>query len=456
MRNRRAVPVLAALIALELLIGGTSLQESSSPHHAAPRTGSTAPATAGSTSAGSSAQAAPRPPAPLTSHSTLARVRDLLNRRATAITTHDRAAFLSTVDPRQQKLRAIQNALFTDMSAVPFSTWRYDVGSGAGLPAVGRTFTRYNAPVWAAQVELVYALQSVDPEPTTRTQFLTFVNRDGTWYLGGDSDFAGVGKPSWRGIWDFGPIVVHHGARCLILAHPRYADQLPAIAAEVDAAIERVSAVWGKDWPQRVAVLIPDTQQEMTSVVGGGLDLGHIAAVATADYTNTRQQVARGQRVVINPVHLMTLGSIGRPVVLRHELTHVASRTVTGPSTPVWLAEGFADFVGYHETGIGVRLAAQELQIEISHGQVPATLPADKEFAGDDPRLSQVYEEAWMACRVIAARVGTAGLVRFYRMVGESTEDPSAATDHALRTVVGMSYEDFVRRWRSDLVAELS
>ncbi|HVX47552.1 MAG TPA: hypothetical protein VHC49_26925 [Mycobacteriales bacterium] len=452
---RRAGPFLAALIALELVIAGISLHSGpSAPQHAAPPPTSASPSTSGPTD--TSARPAPRPPATINGTTTLDRVRQLLERRAHAITTHDRAGFLATVDPTQPKLRAAQNAFFTDVSAVPFATWRYDVGSDPGLPAVGRTFTRYHAPVYAAAIQLVYALQSVDPVPTTRNQFLTFVNRNGTWYFGSDSDFASVGKPSWQGIWDFGPIVVHRGARCLVLSHPDHAAELPAIADQVDQAIDRVSAVWGTAWPRRVAVLLPDTQEEMTGVVGGGLDLAHIAAVATADYTNTRTGVARGQRVVINPVHLMALGSIGRPVVLRHELTHVATRTVTGPSTPVWLAEGFADFVGYYDTGISVRLAAQELQIEVSHGQVPDTLPSDKEFAGDNPRLSQVYEEAWLACRLIADKVGTAGLVRFYRLVGQDTDVPSAAVEHALRTVVGMSYADFVRQWRSELVTDLS
>lgn len=392
---------------------------------------------------------------PIRAEPRLATIRHLLAVRARAVMRHDPAGFLATVDPAGGAFRGRQRRLIDDLRSVPLTTWRYQVSASDALPVGQALHRRYHAPVWAARVELRYGLRGVDAEPTARPQFLTFVERDGRWYLGGDDDFAATGRTSWRGLWDDGPVVVARGRSCLVLAHPRYAGDLAPFVSALDAAVPQVSAVWGRDWSRRVAVLIPDTEREMRRLVGGRLDLAHIAAVATADYIDTTRHVVRGQRVVINPANLASLGGIARGIVLRHELTHVATRADTGPAMPVWLAEGFADFVGYHYAGVPVDAAASDLRTEVASGRVPSTLPGNDAFSGANPRLSQAYEQAWMACRLIARRAGVPGLVRFYRHVGAATGNPTAAVAAALRTVMGMSYDAFVAAWRHDLVAEL-
>src|SRR5262249_9290511 len=78
------------------------------------------------------------------------------------------------------------------------------------------------------------------------------------------------------------------------------------------------------------------------------------------------------------------------------------------------------------------------------------------DFRFDNPRLAQAYEESWLACRLIADLAGSDGLVRLYREVGASRAASRPALEHAVRDVLKMSLADFVDRWRSTLVAELS
>lgn len=385
-----------------------------------------------------------------------AAVRDLLDRRAAALTERDRAAFLATVDPAATAFRAGQAKLFDNLEQVPLATWTYRLDPNTEEPLTEPALARYHAPVWAPNVTLRYALRGFDPVPTERPQYFTFVRRGDRWYVGADDDFAERGHRTWRGLWDFGPVVAYEGESSLVLAHPDSADRLRTFGDAVDEAVPHVSGVWGTGWTGRVVVLIPGSQEEMSQVIGERFALAHIAAVATADFTDVQTHAVRGQRVVINPSNLDRLGPAGRRIVLRHEITHLATRATTGPAAPIWLVEGFADYVGYLGTDVPIDVAAQELRQDVEHGDVPTALPEEADFNGDNPRLAQAYEQAWLACRLLGQRIGQDGLVRFYRMVGTATGDGHEAVDRALRATAHLSYDQFVALWRHTVVTELS
>ena len=69
----------------------------------------------------------------------------------------------------------------------------------------------------------------------------------------------------------------------------------------------------------------------------------------------------------------------------------------------------------------------------------------------DGQRLAQAYEASWLACRLIAERIGPDGLVRFYRAVSTHPGEPEAAVDAALRSVLGITTDQFVTLWRQHL-----
>jgi hypothetical protein len=123
---------------------------------------------------------------------------------------------------------------------------------------------------------------------------------------------------------------------------------------------------------------------------------------------------------------------------------------------PSWLIEGFADYVGNLGSGQPVRQAARELADEVRAGTLPAALPTDADFDGSSQRLAQVYEESWLACRLVASRAGQSGLVRLYKAVSSAAAtDPDTALQVGLRGVLGSSVAGFTTSWRGYLKVQL-
>jgi len=387
----------------------------------------------------------------------IAALHDLLARRAAAVLHHDRRAFLATVDPAQPNFKAEQAREYAAISAVPLASWSYDLNASApevSVPALAR----YGAPTWAPlHFTLDYAIRGFDASPTILRQFPTFVQRPQGWFVASFSDFASSSQRSDVDIWNFGGVRTARAPGVLVLGHPSSAGLMRDIADEAAAAIPRVSAVWGRAWPRRVVVLVPSSQRELAQIIDDSGDLSQIAAVASAEVQDCPGPPNPvGYRVAINPRNWGKLSSLGRRVVLTHELTHVATRAVTGSCTPTWLVEGFADYVGYLGTGVPTTVVAQELASDVRAGRVPAHLPVDSDFDGDNKRLAQAYEGAWMAAHLIVDRWSQQALVRLYREVGASKDDPARAMSAAMRKVLHISYSRFVSAWRDYLRANLS
>jgi hypothetical protein len=136
-------------------------------------------------------------------------------------------------------------------------------------------------------------------------------------------------------------------------------------------------------------------------------------------------------------------------VVLTHEITHVATRAATSATTPMWLSEGFADWVGYSGTDRTTRQTAPELAADVAAGRIPAHLPSDADFATTAPHLAQSYEAGWLACRMVAERWGSGRLTALYQAAGRMP------TDAALRHTLGVDLRAFEARWRAYAAEEL-
>ena len=380
----------------------------------------------------------------------LAAVTDLLRRRAAAVLHHDRAAFLATVDPQATGFRTRQASLVDALAEVPLASWEYVLDptrERAHTPALDAERGTW----WAPDVALRYALTGFDRQPTLQPQGLTFVLRDGRWYVAADDDFARSGRRTSRDLWDGGPVLVRRGASCLVLGHALRVRLVEQLVGECDRAVPRVTGVWGQDWAQRVVMLVPDSVTEMASIVPEAGDLSQIAAVATAELVApTKGYHPVGDRVLVNPVTFPLLAPQGRRVVVTHEVTHVASRGATGPEVPTWLVEGLADYVGYRGTGIPVRSAAQELVGDVRAGRLPSGLPSDEAFDGGNEELAQTYEMSWLAVRLLVDTHGEDGLLRLYRRCGRGTPLPAA-----LRDELGLSVAGLVQQWRAALTEDL-
>ena len=384
-----------------------------------------------------------------------AAVEALLRSRAKAVLGHDRKAFLATVDPKAGAFRTRQAALFDALADVPLTHWSYVVHADDLQRADPRLRKRYGT-WWAPTVTLRHSLQGIDADPSESTQHPTFVRRSSRWYLAADDDFAARGDATERLLWDTGPVSVVRGRRSLVLGHPGSLSEMRRLAREVDAAVPRATAVWGTRWKQRVAVLVPASQRELGTLVKARGALTPIAALALAG--PVRGGTARGgDRILVNPPNIGRLGPLGRQVVLAHEVTHVASRAATGPLVPSWLAEGLADHVGFLDSGVPVRLAAEELAVDVRRGRLPTRLPRDSAFNGDNADLAQAYESSWLAVELLVRTYGEQGMLRFYRALGEVERgEPAAVLDEVFRSELHTSTRQFVSAWRASLRTSLA
>ncbi|MEU6401745.1 hypothetical protein [Streptomyces sp. NPDC046985] len=359
------------------------------------------------------------------------RVQQVLDQRAAALLHHDPAAYAATGD----------RAPYPNLAAVPFADWSYRV---TGLRRTGAGIT--------AEADLRYRVSGYDRAPVTAGRTLTLsTTAGGAWYVASERPARG----SAQQLWDQGPVSVVRGRSGIVLGVGQSGASLRAVADLADRAVPAVSDAWGTDWSRHVVVEIPRSLPNMAALLGSPVgDYRGIAAVTTGEAGGGRQ--APADRIIVNPDAYGTLGPLGRQVVLTHETTHVATRAHTDAATPLWLSEGYADWIGYRGTGRTPAQAAPELQQAVAAGKTPTALPSDKDFgfAGDAALLARSYEGGWMACRMIAAHWDEKRLDAFYRTVG-AHERRAGAVEDALRTVLGTTLERFTAQWRSYLSGQL-
>ncbi|MER7182487.1 hypothetical protein ABT404_23875 [Streptomyces hyaluromycini] len=361
----------------------------------------------------------------------MAQVQQVLDRRAAAVLGHDEKAYAETGT----------RSPYANLRAVPLADWSYRL-----------TALRPDGAGATADAQLSYRIQGYDKAPVTTDRTLTLSRTaDGQWYVTYDKP----AKKSAQQLWDQGKVTAFKSAHALVLGVGQSGAVLRGYARLADTAVPEVSKAWGTDWTRRVVLLVPGSLNGMAGLLGApASNYRGIAAVTTGEAGGSGQ--APADRVILNPEAYAGLGSVGRQVVLTHETTHVATRAHTTAATPLWLSEGYADWIGYLDTGRTPTEAAPELARAVEAGDVPEDLPADQDFGfTDDPtKLAQAYEGGWLACRMIAGHWGQEKLGAFYRAVGAHKERAGAVED-ALKTELGTTLPDFTARWRDYLTAQL-
>ncbi|MFI7411795.1 hypothetical protein ACIBU0_24315 [Streptomyces sp. NPDC049627] len=361
-----------------------------------------------------------------------AEVQRVLDRRSAAILDRDEAAFLG----------AGARDWFGNLRALPLADWSYRL---TGLRRTGDTAT--------AEAELHYRVQGYDRAPVTAGRTLSLsLDAEGHWYVRAERPAKG----SAQQLWDQGAVSIARGEHSLVLGVGQSAAALRSYAELADDAVPAVSQAWGTHWARHVVVLVPKSLAGMAGLLGSPASSYRGIAAVTTGETGAPAN-APADRIIVNPDAYGVLGATAKQVVLTHETTHVATRAETTAATPLWLSEGYADWVGYLGSGRSPSQAAPELWRAVTEGRGPQSLPSDADFGftGDSGRLARAYESGWMACRMIAERWGEVGLVEFYRAVG-AHERRAGAVEGALKDVLGTSLEDFTAQWRDYLRARLA
>lgn len=350
----------------------------------------------------------------------------VLAARGAAVTTDDAAAWKRT---------QIGNATapaFARLAALPISVWRYDIASvdaastAADVILVVRVHTRYD----------------VDTADAIVREKLTMRHGAGGWQVATETNATARLQP-----WDLGTLTFVRGKRSLVIGIDQRAAVLRRYAAVADSVTPDVTAVWGIDWNQRPVLIVPRTVGQL----GRALEetekfLTDFAAVTTGE-SGSAAPDKTAFRVWTNTPGLSDVGGLGREIVLRHEITHVATAAPDTPGVPLWLEEGFAEYVGYSTTSVPERTAWSELVTAVRAGKAPAALPDTDAFHAG--AIDLAYESSDLACRLIATRYGQAGLVRLYRLVRDGTGSEDENLDAALKAVTGLGTAAFVISWRA-------
>jgi hypothetical protein len=386
-----------------------------------------------------------------------------LYERAAALVRGDREAFLASVDPSSEAFRARQEDLFDNMQDLPLGSYELTAEWGRFGDLVRRSDAkRYEGAenVAIPVTEERYRIEGFDPEPAAEDLFYTFVKRDGDWLIAEDTDLDDLSFLSARHLWDFGPLQVDRTPHFLLLSHPcgnkpegatggcqPFGSRILEIAEE---GLQRADDFWTLPWQGKVAILIPGSSDELSRMIQATFELDDFVAFAYSTEDLASGSEYTGHRIMLNPAGFATRPDDQVLQILSHELTHVASRPVSGPFVPIFIEEGIAEYVGYG----GVR-GLSFFDSRVAAGLFDERLPEDYEFlTGGGSEIYNSYQEGQSAVRYFIERWGLDEFLRFYRRLGSRHEATGLTrwhVDKALRGTVGIGIEAFEKAWASSI-----
>ncbi|MDR7303094.1 hypothetical protein JOF55_003275 [Haloactinomyces albus] len=371
----------------------------------------------------------------------------LLRRRAEALRTGDEAAFMTSVDPKaSSRFQHRQRMLVRNLTEVPLAKWTYRLEAASTVPPPDpETLPAPPDELWAPRVTLNYALAGVDTVPVTRVMGYLFARRGDSWYLTSDTALRSRGRSTWRGPWDHGMVRAVPTESGLVLGHDSNRELVDRVAGMLDESIAAVTEVWGTEWSRRIGVVVPGSRAELRALVGPSFGLDGIAAVAVTDEVDTTTGRVEGARVILNTRMAGPLSDTALRVVLKHEILHIAARADTVGGAPMWMLEGFADYVGYRGSGIPPERIVPDLIRRLRTEGPPTALPSDRDFRRSGNRLDVSYQQSWSVVRFLVQEWGEQRVVELYRRIAGSRSSEKAA--EALHDMTGMTRAEFVDNW---------
>lgn len=369
-------------------------------------------------------------------------VQAVLDVREDAVARGDRDRFLTTVDPRAPaSFRAAQARSFDGLRSLPLASYSLNarVEDSGDLSVAARG--RYGgARLFLPETRVTYRFEGYDDRDAVDELWLTFVERDGRWYVGGDTDLEALGLESDRQLWDLGPVRLERRERVMVLSHPEQAERAAALAGIAEDAVAAFAAVWDQPWSGRLMVVLPGSVDELERLLESTVDLDKFVAFAGYRVLPDEDFDASSPRVFIQESRLGRYGREQQVETLVHELVHVASAPLAGPFVPSWVHEGVADWAANgRPTG----------ERRPSGGD--GTLPRDFELStGSQASIVRTYKESRAAMSLLAARKGAGAPTAFFRTLGETTVAPGSVdhqVDAALRRSAGLSLGELEAAW---------
>jgi hypothetical protein len=287
---------------------------------------------------------------------------------------------------------------------------------------------------WTGVAQVTWQLRGFDEQPARSDVLVRFApHGDGLGIVGFEPAAEGGGRLP---LWLRGELSVARADDTLVAVDGsrREAGEVLRRAVRGIDVVRRVLP----DWDSPVVVEVPSNGADLDETLG--VEPGTYSGIAAVTAPVGEPGDTDGPvHVFVNPDVTDRLRQTGAQVVMSHELVHVATDAVRRPVEP-WLLEGFADYVALRDTRLSDRVTlGRAIEAARSDG-VPEALPSAADFdtrAGD---LQARYEEAWLACRIIAERLGERGLADVYGRVssGRPVDEVLAARDLSVDELTGL------------------
>jgi hypothetical protein len=244
-------------------------------------------------------------------------------------------------------------------------------------------------------------------------------------------------------IWDSGQVRTVRSARTLIVHHPGQEELAARLLRVADRAYTQVGAAWTGRWERKAVILVPRDQDEAEELVGAR-DLSRVAAVASSSVESGRTEKVLGNRIVVNTSNVDGYDGLNLQVLITHEMTHVATRTL-GDAVPLLLVEGFADWAALKPVGLPLENTRPALNQAVDTRRFDGALPTDPEFRGGDAAVA--YDEGSAFCLWVASTYGAGKLQALYRTFRGSGATSDGELDRGFKRVLGVSRRTAERRW---------
>jgi hypothetical protein len=334
------------------------------------------------------------------------------------------------VDPESAHAR---DDIFTSLTRLPLSTY--------SMRYIGEVSHREGT--WVADVAVQWGLRGVDRRAVTNEIEVTFTDE-------GPGDGASVvsmeaGSREQAPVWLLGRLEAQRVGPALVLSlQPPLTE---GVADQTRRAVRDVRRVL-TGWDGGLVVVLPETTAQLEELLAADEGAYDSIAAVTAS-ADGRSDPTAPVRVVLNPPVFLGLGPIAGQVVLSHEATHAATGA-TYRDMPLWLVEGFGDYVALAGEPVPLETAAGQALETVREEGPPDELPTEGDFSTEAHGLGASYEAAWLACRLIAQEYGHDSLLRFYRVVSRTGD-----VDTAFERVLGTTEDDFTEEWQ-DYLEELA
>lgn len=290
---------------------------------------------------------------------------------------------------------------------------------------------------WAASVALTWRFAGFDVRPVKSEVTVVFAAEDDR------ATVVDIGGGDRRTpLWLIAPLHVQHSDTALVMAVDK--DSVERYAEQAETAVRQVRTVIPR-WHQKLVMVVPGSGEQLDRVLNAepGRYANIAAVTTTVDGTLDRTVPVH---VYVNPDVFDGLKHGGAQVVTTHELVHVATGAATASAMPLWLVEGFADYVALRDVDLPLSVTAGQILGKVRRDGVPDHLPSDGEFDTRTQHLGTNYEAAWLACRLLAQTGSEQDLLRFHQRVSEG--EPLA---RALSDIFGLTQKELVARWQREL-----